>query len=238
MKHDKPALFLTAAFYFIFFAACVMRPEKVIFRPDTANTPQKKPVPFELWEILRSQNGGPGDIPEWARLYIDDKENEIEALDVFEGKYVFIGANGGGNFNALQQWANGFTVEQDLPGLVTLRAETRLVTAASLYPDDEYGDFFEFLIRDLSDAEYYGAVKEQSFWLSRAVRPSETDDADTNPAASDTERYEFLILVSVDKETLQKQIQNIIANVKVKEHPTKEQAAAVARIKNNFFEGF
>ena len=241
MKHNNPASFVTAVFISILFAACIgQQDKKVIFRPDTANNPQEESRIFDSWEIINSQNGKSSeDIPEWVRWYIDNKANDIEALDKFNGKYIFIGENGGSNFNALQQWANGFTVEQDLPMLITRRVEHRLVSSASLYPDDEYGEYFEFLMREVSNGEFLGAVKEQSFWLKRKVVSSEETDGNTQPNPDTAqERYEFFVLISVDKKTLQKQIQEIMAGIKTKIPPTKEQAAVIAKIKNTFFERF
>jgi hypothetical protein len=240
MKHNNPASFVTAVFISILFAACTgQQDKKVIFRPDTANNPQEESMIFDSWEIINSQNGLGEDVPEWVRWYIDNKANEIEALDRFNGKYIFIGENGGSNFNALQQWANGFSVEQDLPMLITRRVEHRLVSSASLYPDDEYGEYFEFLIREVSNGEFLGAVKEQTFWLKRKIVSNEETDDNTqpNPDAAQ-ERYEFFVLISVDKRTLQKQIQEIMTGIKTKIPPTKEQAAVIAKIKNNFFERF
>jgi len=230
---------LIAVSFSILFTACVAQQQKkVIFRPDTENNPQKLSRPFDSWEIIESQAG----IPEWARLYFNNAVNEIEVMDGFSGKYIFIGENGGDNFSALQQWANGFTVEQDLPRLVALRVEHRLVAPASLYPDDEYGEYYEFFIRAVSNGEFLKAEKEQSFWLKRKITAdgAETDGITgprPNPDAA-KERYEFLVLVSVDRETLQKQIQGIMANIKTKIPPTKDQAAAIVKIKNNIFEGF
>jgi hypothetical protein len=133
MKQNNLASIFTAVFFLFFFAACAGQDKKVIFRPDTADNPHEPARPFDKWEIISSQNGqGSSDIPEWARLYIDNEVNKIEALDKFSGKYIFIGENGGSNFNALQQWANSFTVEQDLPRLITRRAERKLVASASL----------------------------------------------------------------------------------------------------------
>jgi len=241
MKRNNPASFLTVVFFLILFAACVAPQKKVIFRPDTVNNPQELPRPFDSWEIIQSQNQSAG-IPEWVRLYFNNAVNEIEAMDRFSGKYIFIGENGGGNFSALQQWANGFTVEQDLPRLVTRRVEHRLVAPASLYPDDEYGEYYEFLIRAVSNGEFLKAEKEQTFWIKRKVTDDdgETDGTTYTQPNPDTakERYEFLVLVSVDRETLQKQLQGIMASIKTKIPPTKDQAAAIAKMKNSIFEGF
>jgi len=241
MKYNNFASFVTAVFLSILFAACAGQNKKVIFRPDIADNPQEPSMIFDSWEIIESQNGKDEDIPEWVRWYIDNKINEIEALDKFSGKYIFIGENGGSNFNALRQWANSFTVEQDLPRLITRRAERRLVSAATLYPDDEYGEYFEFFMRDVSNGEYLNAVKEQTFWLLRkADNSGETEDNIDAQLNSDTaqERYEFFVLISIDKGTLQKQIQQIMADIKTKVPATKQQTAAITKIKKSFFEKF
>jgi hypothetical protein len=243
MTRNSSASFLTAVFFSILFAACVAPQKKVIFRPDVEINPHEPTRPFDSWEIIESQAGkGAVNIPEWARLYFNNAVNEIETMDRFSGKYIFIGENGGSNFNALQQWANGFTVEQDLPRLVTQRVENRLVASASLYPDDEYGEYYEFLIRAVSNGEFLNAEKEQTFWLKRKITADggETDGMTESQSKPDTERdrYEFLVLVSINRETLQKQIQGIMTNIKIKVPPTKEQTAAITKMKNSIFEGF
>ena len=241
MKHNNSASFATVVIISILFTACAGQDKKVIFRPETGNTPQGLSGIFDTWEIIKSQNAGSEDIPEWVRRYIDNQGNQIEVSTGFSGKYIFIGENGGSNFSALQQWANGFTVEQDLPRLITRRVERRLVSSASLYPDDEYGEYFELLIRDVSNGEYLGAVKEQTFWLLRKVATSEETDSDIdaqpNPDA-EQERFEFFVLISVDKGILQKQIREIISRIKTKIPPTRNQTTAITKIKNTFFEGF
>jgi len=242
MKQNNFASFVIAVIISILYTACAGQQTKVIFRPDTVNNPREPVRIFDTWEIIESQNGqGPGGIPEWVRWDIDNEVNEIEVMERLSGKYIFFGENGGSNFGVLQQWANGFTVEQDLPGLITRRVERRLVSSASLYPDDEYGEYFEFLIREISNEEFLGAVKEQIFWLKRKVVSSAEDDdiidTQSNPD-TEQEHYEFLVLISVDKETLQRQIQEIMTNIKTKIPPTKAQAAAIAKIKDTFFEGF
>jgi len=237
---------ITALFISILFTACAGQQDKggVVFRPDASNNPRQQSMIFESWEITNTQNGDggapSGDIPDWVRWYVDNDVNKIEALDRFNGKYIFVGENGGYIFNALQQWVNGYAVEQDLPRLITRRVEQRLISSATLYPDNEYGEYFEFLIRDVSNEEFSGAVREETFWLKRKINnSSETDDDLSLQTSQDLqERYEFFILISIDKGTLQKQLQSIINGVKTKVPATKEQAAAITKVKKTFFEGF
>ena len=230
--------FLAAA---CLFSACAGQRNRIVFFPDSEQPHTELPDPFELWDIIESKNGpGREGIPEWVRRYYDDKFNGIESLDQFGGEYVFTGENRGSSFNALMQWANGFAVEQDLPRLIAARVERRLTSAASLYPDDEYGQFFERLIRGVSDGEYPGAVKREAFWLKRRVVILDEESANEDEAPQEIiiERYEFLAPISIDRETLQRQLRDIMANIRTAVSPTREQASRISRVRQHFFEGF
>jgi hypothetical protein len=221
-------------------AACAGQRNRVILIPDPAELQQEQNDPFELWQIIESK-GGPGDagIPGWIRLYYNDKNHGLESLDQYYGRYIFAGENRGDNFNALNQWANGFTAEYDLPRLVAARVERRLVSSASLYPDDEYGQYFESLIKKISDGEYPGAVKEQIFWIKRnVIERDEERDADDELAEVIVERYEFLVILSIDREIMQQQLREIMSDIKTSVPPTRDQNARINRIRQTFFEGF
>jgi len=229
----------------ILFTACTSQNNKIIFLPDSAqDISQEQSVLPKSWKIIESQSGpGEAGLPVWVRSYLDGGIRGIESLSAYSGKYVFVGKNQGDNFNVLQQWANGFSAAQDLPRLVVRRVERRLVASAALYPDDEYGEYFAYMIKKVSDEEYAEANKEHIFWTKQKRIPVDDENNDdseieTPPSDTDLERYEFLILLSVDKEILQKKIQDIMTEIKPGVAPTREQAAAINKIRLTFFEGF
>jgi hypothetical protein len=239
MKKNKIILFLSI----ILLTACTTKKDAVIFRPDIVQVkPQEQTGSSESWEIINSQNGSPEKgIPAWLSGYLDKGIRGIESLDAYSGKYVFVGENRGNNINVLQQWADGFTAAQDLPRLIVQRVENRLVASATLYPDDEYGEYFAYLIKKVSDGEYPEADKEQIFWIRQKKVPGSgenTDGFEIPPANDDLERYEFFVLITINKESLQKVIQKIMANIKTNTAPTKQQRAAINIINQTFFEGF
>jgi len=221
----------------LLFTACFFNKGKIIFIPDTAqDIQQEQPGLSSSWRIIESQSGsGENGIPAWARSYFDRGVQGIEAIDAYQNKYVFVGKNRGDNFNALQQWANGFTVEQDLPRLIVQRVERRFVATASLYPDDEYGEYFVHIIKKVSDEEYPAAVKDHTFWTKQRRIPTDEETPSENIV---TERYEFLVVVSIDKEAFQKQMNTIMADTKTATSPTRDQTAAINKIRQTFFEGF
>jgi hypothetical protein len=112
-----------------------------------------------------------------------------------------------------------------------MRIEARLINAASLYPDDEYGEFFEALVKKASDAEYTGVMKEDFFWILRQYQ----QDDEYSPIR---ERYDFFVLMSVKKREFQTQAQALMADIKTDNSPTRDQTAAINRIKEAFFDDF
>ena len=236
---DNSFVLLVVAFIL---TACAGQ-QGIIFIPEQTQEQQQADIdPFESWEIIESSEG-PGEtgIPEWVRYYYSNKLNGIETLEKYSGRYMFAGENQGENFNALNQWANGFSTVHDFPRLITARVERRLVSSAYLYPDDEYGQFFENFIKTVSDREYPEAVKEEVFWLKRNIIIHDEEN-EYNDELSQTEitqeQYEFLILIGMDRDILQRQLREVMANVRTTIPPTREQAARVTRIQQNFFEGF
>jgi hypothetical protein len=210
-------------------SACAGEPPKIIIRPEDQETSYNQRE-TERYELINHQDGAAGkDIPPWVRLFLDQGTGAVEALEAFENRYVFIGTNRGSNFKALTHWAEGFTAAQDFPRLAAVRIEQRLTRAASLYPDDEYGEFFETLVKNASDAEYAGAVKEASFWVFRRLYE------DPLPGR---EQYDFFVLVTIEKDLFQAQARELLNNVTTTVPPSRDQAAAINRVKETFFEDF
>jgi len=213
--------------------ACVSS-EKRIIRPEPETETEKT---IDSWVLTDSQNGAvPAAIPEWVYLYLNGKINEIESMDAYKDKYIFIGQNWGKNNIALRQWLSAFTVEQDLPRLVAARIEKRLISAAALYPDDEYGDFFEAFIKGAIDMNYPIAQIESRFWIKRFIQMTADPAQEEFPLPE--ERYDFLILISADRNIIQNTVRTIMESIKTPVSPTRDQAGAISRIKHTFFEGF
>jgi hypothetical protein len=227
----------------VLLAACATKKNSILLKPDPGqNKLQEQTGLSEYHQIIESESGsGESGLPVWVRSYLDEGIRGIESLPAYNTKYMFIGKNRGENLNVLRQWADGFTVTQDLPRLIAQRTERRLVSAAVLYPDDEYGEYFERLIKKMSDEEYLGAHKEQTFWIRQKIKVAgEEPDMDDELPREDVflERYEFLVLMSIDRETLRNQVEEIMGGIKTKSSPTRNQTQAINKIRQNFFEGF
>jgi hypothetical protein len=212
------------------FAACAGEPPKIIIRPEL---PGETAPSWEASHILDYQNAALGEaLPEWVSRFLDQGSRGVEEMAAYQNSYVFVGTSRGTNFKALGHWEAGFTAAQDFPRLAALRIETRLTGAASLYPDDEYGDFFEMLVKKASDAVYTGAVKESSCWILRQYRQYGEEGSPVQ------ERYEFFVLTRIEKSSFQTQVQALMADINPAKSPTRDQAAAINRIRETFFEDF
>ena len=227
------------------FSACTgQTPQRIIVPRDPVGARFQQWIdPLETWQIVESQNGmGETDLPRWVRYFYTGRTGMIEDMERFNGRYVFIGINQGSNLNALRQWAKNFSPEQDLARLIVHRVERRFVVEASLYPDDEYGDYFMRVIRKVSNEDFPDAVKEEMFWVRREmVSHGDTGDWYEGEAPQEgivSERFEYLVLVSIDIETLQSRIRQIMESARISVSPTREQAAAISNIQQTFFEGF
>jgi hypothetical protein len=163
---------------------------------------------------------------------------EVEKLDFNLNRYVFIGKNRSANFIALNKWAGNFTVIQDFPRLAAVRIEKRLNSTASLYPDDEYGEFYEALVKKAFSAEYLDAVKEQTYWIKITADQGNNAAGAPAGAATPSEVYEFYVFVSMEKSKMQSIIKTMMADSLIAVTPTRAQNVAINRLRQIFFEGF
>ena len=146
-------------------------------------------------------------------------------MELYRNYYTFVSWSEGNNFNALNHWVEGFSPELDFPRLAAARIESRFLSATP-FPDDEYGAFFETLIRTASDARWTGAVKEENFWLLRRAVSQESGN------------FEFFILVTISKSAFALQLEDVFRNVRPNPPPTRDQVNAANRVRSRFYEGF
>jgi hypothetical protein len=209
-------------------SACVTGPAERIILPQKQEPEAEQAGAYTIvdWQTRTAGQG----IPEWVRRFLNGGNREVETMPQYQDRYVFVATGRGSSLEPLQYWAEEFSVQQDFPRLAAVRVEERLAGAAALYPDDEYGEFFETMVKRASDAAYDGVRREDSYWLRRRFYAEDED--------AERELYDFFILVSIDREVLTVRVGNMLDNPKGIRTPTRDQAAAIGRIRENFFDGF
>jgi len=174
-----------------------------------------------------------GNLPNWLSAFINGGIEEIERMGAYYGKYVFIGSNEGVNFMAMNIWADNFSAVKDFTILAAERIERRIIYGSYLYPDYEYGLFFETMVKKAYSTVYTGAVKEDTYWIKMKIE-QENDNIET----AYTERYNFFVLISIDKRTIQAIISDLMKESLSVVTPTAEQRSSINRLQQNFFERF
>jgi len=211
----------------VFFSSCITDSGRRAY--ELPEVPEETKTP-RTFAIIDYKNKSIGEVvPEWVNLYLNSGLREVEALRTYQGSYVFVHRNEGNNFNALQLWKDNFSAELDFPRLAAVRIEARF-SAAVPYPDEEYGAFYEALIRAASDASWTGATKKDDFWVRKRYPSNETE--------GEQENWEFLVLVTIEKSRFSSQLGKIFENINPIPPPDQNQIVAINRVKEQFFEKF
>jgi hypothetical protein len=211
-----------------FFSACASKPRQTEVRQEIPRPVKRS----ELFQVLDYKARAQGEeIPDWVNFHLWGTLYLAENQGQFGGRYLFVNETEGTNLKALGQWLEGFTVTQDFARLTASRIMERFSKAAGGYPDDEYGAFFEAVVKKSFDTFYEGAVKEDDFWLLKQYY-------DEDGITVNRELYTFLILVSIDQDLLESQINALFDTLRPEPPPSGDQTAAINRIKGVFFDGF
>lgn len=212
---------LTAAALVMSAVSCASKPEE--------KTMVKKGPAYEVIDHKTMAIGG--DIPAWVVTFIETGVQGIEAMDAYKDKYVFIAEDSGANKQPLSLWMTGFNVTQEVARMVSTRVQSKFAGAAAGSPDDEFGRYFENVVKSAAEARYSGARKENDFWVMRRYFKEDGKSIDR-------EEYTMYVLVSIDKAMLQSQIQAVLDGTAADTPPSKEQQTAIDRVKESFYEGF
>jgi hypothetical protein len=190
------------------------------------------PKPPEQVLIIDHQNIAQKEmIPHWVDVYDERGIQGLESLPDYTDSYLFVAKNQGNNFEALSLWLAGFSISQDFTSLIAMRINERFTSAATSYPSDEYGAYFESVIKAAFDAEYTGAVTEATYWLLKRYFKEDGITPDRTV-------YEFLILARINKALLVSQVNALLDSVTPATRLTKAQTSAVALLRAAFFDQF
>jgi len=204
----------------------------ILFRPEPGYNDVIQNNTVSINDITETKNGpGNENIPGWLSAYLNGGIREVENIVFYLTRYCFIGVNESNNFNALSKWVENYSVIQDFPRLAAARIERKLISAATLYPDDEYGNFFETMVKKAFDTEFPDAHLEDTYWIKkRIVR---------NEAINEIEEiYEFYVFISISKTEMMSIIENMIIESLAVVTPNRAQNNAIRRLRQNFFMEF
>jgi len=215
----------------IILISCAGQSNKNTFTPEHDHGVAESEKFIDVLNIIETIDGaGNNSLPNWVNTYINGGIYAIERLETFNNKYVFLAVNRGTNFNVLNKWAENYSAVYDFPKLAASRIENKMISSSSRFPDDEYGLFFEAMVKNAYSAEYPGAVKEEVYWLKVWFENENTFEY--------TENYVFFVFISIEKNAMNSIIRNMINRTSAAVTVTNAQSSAINRLRQSFFEGF
>ena len=228
---DKKRLYAIFLLYILIVFSCAAQKKLAVFpAPDKTQNNNENPVEIANITDSRDMEGEPY-LPDWLSAFFDGGIEEAEKIEAYAGRYLFIAVNQGVNFAALEKWADNYSVELDFPMLAAARIDRRMNVSNTMYPDEEYGIFYETLVKNAYSGEYQGAVKEDTYWIKTKI-------AGSGEYAALSEVFNFYVLISIDAAAMQAAVYNLFTQAIDAVAPAGAQAAAINRLRQNFFEGF
>jgi hypothetical protein len=229
MKRLIP-LFLPVIGGMILLSSCNTTSTKIPFLIGVPQLDTEAKTPSRIVEYQTSNSGE--DIPDWVALYLAEGISGIEDLPRYENRYVFIAINSGTNFKALNYWISGFTLNQDFSQLVARRVLSRFIVDSQMNPDRDYSMYFEAAVKAAADASFSDSQREADFWLLKRI------DENAGDTTESREVYNFYILISIAKEQLQFQLNQIFIKAMEDISMTRDQTVSMNRFWEKFYEGF
>ena len=171
-----------------------------------------------------------GSLPLWLITFINGGIEEVEKLDEYYGNFAYIGINEGANFNAIKMWADNFSAIRDFPMLSADRIQKRMISSASLYPDDEYGAFFELMVKNAYNNVYPEAFIKDTYWIKLKTGNDTTE--------TPSHIYNYFILILIDRTAMQNAVLKMADAAYSSVTPTAAQRTSITRLRQNFFTGF
>lgn len=164
-------------------------------------------------------------LPTWVSTYITSGITGLEKMDDYKDVYCFVGEETGTNINALTTWASMFDASSDIASTISNRVATLFTGSAAGSPSDEYGTYYEQIVRTAANATYSGARRINDWWvLTRRYEGRSTKTSDY------TQEYTAYVLYTISRETLDRQILGMLDGTSTKDL-TDAQKTAISNVK-------
>ncbi|MDR1952843.1 MAG: hypothetical protein LBQ37_04970 [Elusimicrobiota bacterium] len=147
-------------------------------------------------------------MPEWVNHLADGDASELERMDRFQGKEVFIIQQRGKNLDLLESWANNFGVQAQVSRQVSNKVNADFGGAAAGNLDEGGKRLLEEVVGTLSKTKFSGLTKRLSYWIKIRTTDSEKGTVE--------DMYTFYLVYDIDKTLFQDQIDAALGKVAAK----------------------
>lgn len=220
----KKILGIMAAFLVLFLVfGCASKPE----------TPAPAPTPVQAkFEILQHKGTTLGVVtpPAWVEAAINGPK-AVEKLADYKDSFVVVVDTMGQSLDGVQLVASRLNADTEIARYLSLRVKDTFA-GAQVGDKDKIENYMERCVKSVSEAKFSGMRKATDWWVQlRWYKPE-------NPKAFDRDEFRLLQLYTVDKATLEAQLQKILSGEAANEPKTPEKQRAMDLVQQSFFEGF
>ncbi len=165
---------------------------------DQDNPINSSTMSFEIIEHKGTAFGATA--PAWVVKSLEGA-SALERMPEYEGKYVVIAEQTGGNLNAVQRWTTNFVAASEFSRRVSTRVEQSF-SGAMAGDLDDVANYVEEVVNTISEATFSGITQEGEWWVK--IRWFD-EDGDI-----DREEYRVMVLMTIDRDILDEQIRAAI----------------------------
>lgn len=165
------------------------------------------------------------EMPEWVAM----EPQELEAKDQYKDMYLFkFESPRSKSLEGAELWTRDFSVPSELARTVKMRIESK-AAAAAVGDKDKVEGYIEDIVKTITDTKLSGFKKVSDYWIQQRYF-----DDKGKPAGDD---YTYIVLYSIDRNTLDRLIDDAISGADEVKPKTEEEERARELVKNALHEG-
>ena len=199
-----------------------------------ASKPPTAPPPVTLakFEILQHKGTtlGVAMPPAWVEAAINGPK-AVEKLADYKDMFVVVVDVTGQNLDGVNLAASRLNADTEISRYLSIRVKDTFA-GAQVGDKDKIETYMERCVKSVSDARVSGFRKATDWWVQ--LRWDKPDNA----KAFDRDEFRLLQLYTVDKNTLEAQLQKILKGEAANEPKTPEKQRAMDLVQQSFFDGF
>ncbi len=223
MKRLITAL-IAAALVLVVAAGCASKPE-----PPKPFVPPESTVKSYPPQILMHKGTAFGiAYPNWMEAALQGPKY-VEKLADYKNKYIIVVEQDGMDLTGTQLAASRLNAQTTISALMSTRVKDTFA-GAQVGDKDKIETYMERCVKSVSESTFSGFAMESDWWVQLQTFTPE--------GKPDDQVYRVIQIWGIDKDLLQKQIDQILEDNAAIEEKTPEKQRAMDLVQQSFFDGF
>ena len=198
-------------------------------KPKTGVNPPAATVKTYPPQIIEHKGTAFGrDYPKWMDAALDGPK-AVEKLADFANKYVVVVQEDGKDLAGANLAASKLDAQTTIAAMISTRVKDTFA-GAQVGDKDKIETYMERAVKSVSEATFTGFAMEGDWWAKLQTFTSDGKASD--------QVYRVIQLWTIDKDTLQKQVQKQLAGAAAAEPKTEDKQKAIDLVQQSFFDGF